>query len=57
MNLSKLHVVVVEDNAFKRREIQKALKENGISGINTVGDQEKCGKEFTVMRTAQRSRV
>lgn len=41
MDLSKLHVVIVDDNIYKILEIRKALKANRITDIDDVGDQEK----------------
>lgn len=41
MNLSKLHVVIADDNLYKIREIRKALEFNGITDIEDVRDQEK----------------
>lgn len=41
MNLSKLHVVIVDDNYYKIREIRKALEFSGVRDIEDVRDQEK----------------
>lgn len=41
MNLSKLHVVIVDDNVYKIREIRKALEFNGVTDIEDVRNQEK----------------
>lgn len=41
MDLSKLHVVIADDNVLKAREIRKTLERNGIRDIDVVKDQEK----------------
>lgn len=41
MDLSKLHVVIVDDDYFKVLEIRKALKFCGIKDIEDVSCQEK----------------
>ena len=41
MGLSKLHVVIVDDNGSKAREIRKVLERNGIRDVDEARDQEK----------------
>lgn len=41
MDLSKLHVVIADDNVLKAREIRKTLERNGIRDVDVVKDQEK----------------
>lgn len=41
MDLSKLHVVIADDNVLKAREIRTYLERNGIRDVDVVKDQEK----------------
>lgn len=41
MDLSKLHVVIADDNGDKIREIREALKNNGIRDIEAVRNQQQ----------------
>lgn len=41
MNLSKLHVVIVDDDVFKTADIRKALSFNGIRNMTTARNQER----------------
>lgn len=41
MDLSKLHVVIADDNVLKAREIRMYLERNGIRDVDVVKDQEK----------------
>lgn len=46
MDLSKIKVVIVDDDVIKGIDIQRALKFNGIKNIMIVGDQEKLWEQI-----------
>lgn len=49
MDLSKLHVVIADDNGDKIREIREALKNNGIRDIEAVRNQQQLWIESIAM--------
>lgn len=46
MDLSKIKVVIVDDDVFKGADIRKALEFNGVRNIMTVRDQEKLWEQI-----------
>lgn len=46
MDLSKIKVLVVDDDVFKGNDIRKALEFNRIKNIKVVRDQEKVWEEI-----------
>lgn len=46
MNLSKIKVVVADDDVFKLADIRKALEFNGIRNITTARNQEKLWEQI-----------
>ncbi|WP_083655219.1 response regulator [Roseburia sp. 499] len=46
MNLSKIQVLVIDDDVFKANDIRKALAFSGITNILTVNNQEDAWKEI-----------
>lgn len=46
MDLSKIKVIVADDDVFKGAEIRKALEFNGIRDIMTVRNQEKLWEQI-----------
>ena len=45
MDLSKIKVVIVDDDVFKGADIRKALEFNGVRDIITVRNQEKLWEQ------------
>lgn len=46
MDLSKIKVVIVDDDVFKGADIRKALEFNGVRDIITVRNQEKLWEQI-----------
>lgn len=46
MDLSNIHVIIVDDDVMKGIHIQRALEFNGVRNIMTVGDQEKLWEQI-----------
>ena len=46
MDLSKIKVIIADDDAIKRADIRKALEFNGIRNFVTVRDQEKLWEQI-----------
>lgn len=52
MNLSKIRVVIVDDNMYKRADIQGALEFNGVGSITAFANQEEVWREIYRSREA-----
>lgn len=46
MDLSKIKAVIVDDDVFKRADIQKALEFNGIRNVMAVRNQERLWEQI-----------
>lgn len=46
MELSKIKVVIADDDVFKGNDIRKALEFNGVQNIMTVRNQEKLWEQI-----------
>ena len=46
MNLSKMKVIIVDDDVFKGSDIRKALEFNGVRNIMMVRSQEKLWEQI-----------
>ena len=46
MDLSKINVVIADDNGIKRADIRRALGSNGVQNIMSVGNQEELWEQI-----------